>query len=264
LLIARGFTVEINGNTVKSEMPTLLWQDQATGDERAIRPFVYKARIENVDVFLAVGFYEATGHRNEEEDTQRYYQSTAAGWTIACNDRVVLYRDKSEHTGWGTDSVPEFHTQFIGISGFAEFKSEDPRMLPFTTTKQGIDGQSRVFIRVFDKMREATKIYTDWTNRFKNYSSQSQEIFKNASSRSVEEIKKLTGPAAAGKEGKVEFTSVAKLPKPQEQRQERTITFKRPEALIHKLSKALFGSIDAPLSQVGEECFDRALREIDK
>ncbi len=37
-----------------------------------------------------------------------------AGWTIVCNDRVVVHRDKSRLTGWGDGGVPSYHNQFIG------------------------------------------------------------------------------------------------------------------------------------------------------
>ena len=65
-----------------------------------------------------------------------------AGWTIICNDRAVLYCDRTELTGWGEAGVPRYHTQFIAISGIVEFQSNDPAKLPTTTTKRGIDASS--------------------------------------------------------------------------------------------------------------------------
>jgi histidine kinase/DNA gyrase B/HSP90-like ATPase len=265
LLIARGFKVEINEREVRSEMPTLLWQDEIDPDGRGIRPYVYHHVVDGVEVYLAIGFREPEEQRGDDDDMQRYYKSKPAGWTVACNDRVVLYRDKSEQTGWGTDAVPEYHTQFIGISGFAEFRADDPRDLPFTTTKHGVDRQSKVFIRVFDKMREATKVFTDWTYKFKDYASQSKDVFKSAKSRSVEDIRALSGATARGKQKSKTgpLVSLAKLPKPKVERLERTISFRKPEPEIRKVSRSLFGNPDAPASRVGEECFDRVLREAD-
>ena len=69
-----------------------------------------------------------------------------AGWTIICNDRAVLYCDRTELTGWGDAGVPRYHTQFIAISGIVEFQSNDAAKLPTTTTKRG---NRCVFISLF-------------------------------------------------------------------------------------------------------------------
>lgn len=75
-------------------------------------------------------------------------QQQKAGWTIICNDRVVLHADKSKLTGWGEAGVPQYHTQFIGIAGIVIFTSSNAELLPITTTKRGVDGNSNYIFQL--------------------------------------------------------------------------------------------------------------------
>ena len=56
--------------------------------------------------------------------------------------------EKSHLTGWGESGIPKYHTQFIGIKGVVSFKSTNPKLLPTTTTKRGIDLSSEVYSQV--------------------------------------------------------------------------------------------------------------------
>jgi len=56
------------------------------------------------------------------------------GWTILCNDRVVLSEDRTSKTGW----YGKFHTEFYGFVGTVSFVG-DPSLLPWTTTKADVD-----------------------------------------------------------------------------------------------------------------------------
>ena len=269
LLIARGFEVKINGDPVASQIPTLLWQDGVGKDAPVIQPYVFRDVIDGVHVYIVVGFREPDNQTDDAKDSRSYYRTEPAGWTVACNDRVVLFCDKSEQTGWGTGRVPEYHTQFIRISGFAEFSSLDPTKLPFTTTKHGINQQSKVFLKVFDKLREGTKTFTDWTHQFKDYATQKTSAFDPTRTQSlnVEDIKlRVTANQAAkpGNKGEA-FTYKPKLPQPKTDRKERTISFRRSEVEVHAVSNYLFGDEDeVSASRVGEECFDRVLKKTKK
>ena len=67
-----------------------------------------------------------------------------AGWYVLCNGRVVVFADKSELTGWGVVG-PQFNPKHRGFVGVAFFFSDDPSILPWTTTKRGLNRESRVF-----------------------------------------------------------------------------------------------------------------------
>lgn len=74
-----------------------------------------------------------------------------AGWYVLCNGRVVVFADKSELTGWGVVG-PQFTPKYRGFVGVAFFFSDDPSVLPWTTTKRGLNRESRVFQLARHKM----------------------------------------------------------------------------------------------------------------
>ena len=124
--------------------------------------------LRGVSIELAVGFYRALAKEKEIEEqlTQRRTRDDA-GWTVICNDRVVLHNDKSMLTGWGTGGVPSYHNQFISIAGVVSFRSCDSMKLPLNTTKRGLDTSSEVYLLVLEQMREGMKKFTTFTNKWK-------------------------------------------------------------------------------------------------
>ena len=77
-----------------------------------------------------------------------------AGWYILCNGRAVVFADKSDLTGWGLGG-PQFTAKYRGFVGVAFFFSDDPSSLPWTTTKRGLNRESRVFQIARNEMRSA-------------------------------------------------------------------------------------------------------------
>jgi histidine kinase/DNA gyrase B/HSP90-like ATPase len=75
-------------------------------------------------------------------------KADTAGWYILCNGRVVVHADK---TGWGA-ALPQFHTKFVRFLGLAFFQSRDPLLLPWTTTKRGLNRESRIFQKAKNRM----------------------------------------------------------------------------------------------------------------
>jgi hypothetical protein len=98
-----------------------------------------------------------------DDEIEGKRKTERAGITVICNDRIVLYNDKTHRTGWGEPPVPSYHTQFICISGVVVFESNDPSKLPTTTTKRGIDLSSDIYADVKIKIREGLKLFTDYT-----------------------------------------------------------------------------------------------------
>ena len=170
-IIDKGFQVRINGEVV-DQRPTRLVFSKGAGGVKSprIQPFIFKTKTEDgVKVFLAVGFTRPIPSQDEiaAEQKEKKYSSLDAGWTVLCNDRAVLYCDRSELTGWGEAGIPRYHTQFTAISGIVEFKSDDASKLPTNTTKRGIDASSPLYLQIKNKMREGMGIFTDYTNKWK-------------------------------------------------------------------------------------------------
>lgn len=80
------------------------------------------------------------------------------GWYIFCNGRLVLRADKDPNTVWGRrHNMPQYHPNFAYFRGYAYFDSEDASLLPWTTTKTGVDADSRIYKLAQQEMVEATK-----------------------------------------------------------------------------------------------------------
>ena len=75
-------------------------------------------------------------------------EPAAAGWYVFCNGRMVVDADRGSLTGWGdveAVGIPRYHNQFARFRGYAYIDSEDAGLLPWTTTKNGLDEQSGLY-----------------------------------------------------------------------------------------------------------------------
>jgi hypothetical protein len=270
-IIDRGFKVKINGDIVRPR-PTRLIFDKRPRKPRneGIQPFMFRTKTDGVDVFLAVGFSRPIPTEDEitNEQEDKKYSSQDAGWTVVCNDRAVLYCDRTELTGWGEAGVPRYHTQFIAISGIVEFRSDDASKLPTTTTKRGIDASSQLYLQIKNKMREGMRIFTNYTNKWKGRADESRKQIEAGEPLSLAQIKaeatrlpfnttKKSVPV--GEQYKPELP----MPKKLEARQRRVSFIKEVEK-IKSVAEYLFEDADKDPSAVGEECFDRFLQEASK
>ena len=154
-IIQKGFSIKVNGTPVSYYPVELLISPVKNG----IKPYIFKKdyediRTDGVKVQLAIGIYSQLKSDEElDEEIEAKRKTGRAGITVICNDRVVLYNDKTHRTGWGEPPVPSYHTQFICISGVVVFESKDPSKLPTTTTKRGIDLSSDIYADVKIKIR---------------------------------------------------------------------------------------------------------------
>ncbi len=213
-----------------------------------------------------------------------------AGWTIVCNDRVVVANDKTILTGWGEAGVPKYHPQHISIAGIVHFKSTDARKLPITTTKRGIDASSELYLHVKERMREGLKLFTTYTGRWKQLSKEEKERTRNAkvqnpdamfervkavdlgsapstdSSSDNKSASKSSGPslwkAVKDKKMAVEQRYIPNLPSPSPQtNQTRRISFNKPIEEVQTIGKFLFNDPSTPATTIGEACFEEILNQ---
>ena len=267
-ILDKGFEVEINGEQVEAKPTKLIFAktDKTQGTDIAIRPYIFQADIDGVKVFLSVGFTRPIPSQKDinDEQEEKRYSSMDAGWTIICNDRAVLYCDRTELTGWGEAGVPRYHTQFIAISGIVEFQSNDAAKLPTTTTKRGIDASSSLYLQIKNRMREGMQIFTDYTNKWKGNVSESKGHIDSGKPHTLDEIKdeaenlKLN-PVKSGLKGK-QFKPKLPLPKPKEPTKKQ-IAYRKDVNDIQTVQSYLFDDQEVSPSKVGEECFDQMLKE---
>ena len=263
-IVQKGFNIELNGTPVEHNPINIMT------DNSAIEPYIYKAKIDDVDIDLVVGFYKNL--EDEDNDVFEKRSSDDAGWTIICNDRVVLYCDKTHLTGWGFANVPRFHTQFIAISGIVRFSSKNPEKLPITTTKRGVDLSSTLYNDVRNKMMEGMMLFIRFTNQWKGeHLEAGKNLLKSAESYEAQSLFDIN-PETVTEDKKKNWSNpnrnqnewryIPKLPSPQKKNTTVRITFNREKEDVKILSEYFFGDDGKSASEVGMMCFDSYLKEV--
>ncbi len=271
-IMQKGFAVYVNGQKVPPKKIRLLFEEatRQTAKREGIRPFIYTTTHEEVEVFLAVGFTSPIPSKEEVDDglvnNREKYSSEGAGWTVICNDRTVLYCDKTPLTGWGVSGVPQYHTQFVAISGIVLFNAADASCLPTTTTKRGIDASSHLYMQIRDKMIEGMKLFTQYTNEWKSKEqvAESRRRLKQVDAVDLEDIRSNAAhlPLQATRGAIPGSQYRPTLPKPKKTRMKEKISFMRPVKEVRKVSSYLFGTSGEEPKKVGQKCFELILEEV--
>lgn len=234
LIIAKGLSVTIGSEEeikahiepVRAEEFKLL-RTAATGGAQ-IAPYVYLGKLGNVDVELFAGLYRELLSEDEADDEEETRgRSDDAGWTVACNNRVVIWKDKTRLTGWGEATLPNYHGQFIAITGIVLLRSDDPRKLPLTTTKRGIDAALNVYSEAKDLMREATKSLTSFTNKWKRFPQRLEEIYQATEYVDLPALRAMPATLTMTTSRKIEGVKryEPKYPEPEEQKTSARVSF---------------------------------------
>lgn len=263
-IILKGFKVFVNGEEIKPQPFNLLVSSEGDVEEEkltkgSLRPYVFRGELDGVSVQIFAGLSRPLPTDDEIEKEEDIRQSRDdAGWTIICNDRIVVYRDKTRLTGWGEASVPAFHGQFIAFSGLVILKSNDPWKLPLTTTKRGIDASSELYLSIKDFMREATKTFTSFTNKWKRNPEERTALYKAASPMTVAQLQTATADYDMTKSKKLEGTErfMPLLPVPKTDNGTVRISYSKPRAQFVKLAEKLFETSDVTPRDLGEVTFD--------
>jgi hypothetical protein len=128
LFLERFLTVSLNGTAVPAK-PLPIGRSEQLGT--STKQLAYG------EVFVEI--FAGLAARIEDEWT-----TDRAGWYVLCNGRVVVNADKTDLTGWGL-IAPQYASKYRGFIGIAFFFSENPAVLPWTTTKRGLNRESTVF-----------------------------------------------------------------------------------------------------------------------
>jgi hypothetical protein len=266
-IIEKGFNVKINDIAIKANTAKIAFNCGENLKNPAICPYIYETTTDNgVYVFLAVGFTRPLPSDNDiaNDLESAQYSSKDAGWTILCNDRAVVFCDRTELTGWGEADVPRFHNQFNAISGIVEFRSDDPSKLPTTTTKRGIDASSPLYAQIKNKMREGMKKFTQSTNDWKGHESEVKEEIVSAKHLSLPEIRNETQKIKLNPVNQFYLKGHQynpRLPKPvKPEKTIRRICFDKEITEIKKVAAYLGNPNDDP-SEVGKKCFEAIYKD---
>jgi hypothetical protein len=217
-----------------------------------------------VTVTVVVGFYRDLPDDDEEEQALEGKPSVEkAGITVVCNDRVVLFADKTRLTGWGESTVPQYHTQFVSIAGLVTFTANDASLLPITTTKRGLDGNSDLYLTVKENIREGLKFFTDFTNKWKKSKYERIGFQKKAKAvlpAAIVDLVPIDRRASVHK-GIGGWKYKPHLPLPTEDDPMRQIRFSRKQSEIASVAEYLYDDVAIAPGEVGAKCFDDVLRK---
>ena len=266
-IIEKGFKIKIGDDIVKPKTTIIKFFYQEK-DGISIRPYIFETSINGVDVFLTVGLTRSFLSQSEIEREEKSPDKPLldAGWTVICNDRVVLERNRDKTTGWGEYNVPNYHNQFRIIAGIVEFKSEYPDRLPTTTTKRGINPDHPIYREIKKKMCEGTKIFTDFTNKWKKSGDEIDHQINETTNLSINEIKNIAHTSGILKSITVEsvkgkeYKPVLPQPGVQTTITAQKISFSREADQISAVAEYLKLKKWKPAT-VGEKCFDRIYKE---
>jgi hypothetical protein len=269
VIIHKGFKVTVNKKDAKPKPLSFRFASKDVPDAD-IRPYIFRAKPDGVDVFLAIGLREPIPgvEKTLSGLTETEFSSDYAGWTVICNDRVVLYCNRDELTGWGTAKLPRYHTQFISISGVVEFKGP-PALLPTTTTKRGLDFSSPLYQKVLDKMRDGLRLFVDFTNRWKAREEEAKEYVGPVASLPYETLKReaLKLPYSKVRVGLEGEQYKPKLPRPADDSPDVRISYFREKDKVAVLAELILPDVeelrDGDVRRgVGEKSFDYTLGEL--
>ncbi|HEY0864557.1 MAG TPA: ATP-binding protein [Lacunisphaera sp.] len=268
-LIDKGFSITVNDAPVERKAVKVFFETPTNKPKWGglIQPYVFSGRYGDVDVFFAIGYRTSIQTAEEiDADKEAAFAAKHAGWTVVCNDRVVVSNDQSILTGWGFGGVPGFHTQFSAIAGIVEFRSENTFDLPLTTTKRGLESSKPIYTIVRSRMQEALKYFTRHTNRWKGREEELKDHFrkleKEAQGYDLTGLKEMATEVRMSPSANMPGFRVFKpsLPEKGKISSVRRVSFVKPIAEITMVSQFLFDE-EREASEVGQNCFERTLDE---
>lgn len=269
LIIRKGFEITVNGKSIKPVSFNLLSTEDLSSSKEGINTYQYTSVFNEVNIDVAIGFYRelASVDISESFDSSTRAHKNA-GVTVICNDRIVVFRDKTWITGWGLKPVPSFHNQFIAIAGVVRFSSSYSENLPLTTTKRGLDISAEIYWHTLEFIKEGLKIFTDFTNKWKGNEKDTNLFFSAAKSRDSIEIlnnKKNREFKKVPKSNYNEQRANPKLPQPKKKSSKNKIIYFREKEECKQVAEYLYGETsDYSLSELGNATFELALNEAKK
>jgi len=227
LFLKAGLTISINGDPASPDVPEL-------AESRNLRPVRHLLKKDGVDILIMAGLSPKADR-------------TPRGWYVFCNGRMVLEADKTEQTGWGSDSHPLFRSKYNHFLGYVYFRSREVQKLPWTTTKEGVDRASPVYQAALAEMRLLSRPVLDFLNDLypdlKEESEPEHALLKEAMAVSPHRI--------AGRRNSVFLANVKK----EAGDDLVSIQYKRPKKKLDKIREAL-GRARMSASRIGEHTFD--------
>lgn len=254
--IEKGLSIKINGNELRSEKEQLI----QTGEIRPL--YIHQTRTvtdsSGSEDEVIIDIYAGVSAKSEIAN---------AGWSIFCNGRLVLFADKSEVTGWGVEKelleyiedsadennadlskTPKAHYQFARFRGFVYFNSDNAELLPWNTSKTGINIEEPLYRSVRIEMIRALRQVIDFLNLVKKEKDQGEARYDDLLEKSQEVvIKQVDIPESKA----FYYTPPTELTK--QPPKTAKITFSKPYEEVERAKQLLDANSN---KEVGEKTFE--------
>jgi hypothetical protein len=152
--IQNGLLIHLNGERLTLHLPQLLSGPSFKPFNRSMVLNEVQGDV-SVRVIAGIAALEGKGEDQlNDGDAQDFRSPSDAGWWVFCNERLLLYADKTALTGWGSSGAA-YHPQYRRFRGYVYLSASDTALLPWNTTKTGVDQDSRVWRKVLAVMQTA-------------------------------------------------------------------------------------------------------------
>ena len=234
--IAFGIVIIVNDKTLVGNNISLI-------NNEDIKPIKVEYKDGDINVTILSGIAPREG---------KNYPPENAGWYIYCNGRLVVAADKSSLTTWkdmeNKSSGIVFHNNYAGFRGIVYFSSKHPELLPWNTTKTGLDETAIVYLRAREKMLEIFKIVKNIIDEIRKNTEDKDDGIEEtiAKMQGTEMTIENVGKVKENRVVSIKTVSVTTIPNV-------TITYKKPKAEVEELKNLLEVK---SYKEVGEKTFE--------
>lgn len=151
--LTKGLAISVNSIPLRVQPLKVLYSSSLKPAYKQIE-YRQNGKAVNVKIFAGIG---------ESKPSE-------AGWYIFCNGRLVLGANQADVTGWGEGeevTIPKYHNQFATFRGYVFFDSDDAGLLPWNTTKTGVDSDSLIYKAIKQQMITIMRPIIDFLNKVK-------------------------------------------------------------------------------------------------
>lgn len=175
-----------------------------------------------------------------------------AGWYVFCNGRCILEADQESTTGWSEITeegigVPKYHGQFARFRGYAFLDADDSGILPWNTTKTGLDLESDAYRKLRGRLIDITRPVIDFLNNL--------DAEKDLEPADKVLSSAITRAPAVVLEKIPERARFSYSPPPRRGPTLARISYQQPQAKVNKLKEAIEAHSN---KELGEKSFDYA------
>ena len=241
IFIELNVLIKVNGCSIDPYEFKFLYDDA-----KQFRPFHKKYNFDGVDVEIFAGH---TAPKNNKDHNNVY------GWYVFCNNRLVIKNDTSAKTGWGGQKGKNYHypqdNKFLGLLFLS---SKNAMLLPWHTTKEDIQEDSKVYRKAQIEMIEVTNRLVDVIHiAGKKIDPDTNEtmgtsFFMGVSSKSIKEITTELNDSVPAIKG-TDFKDISYIP------QTTTIKYEQKKSIVKKVKKNL-SSVYMTNGEMGKKTFE--------